>query len=75
MPKVCSTAIQIFYSMHVSVYLCTDAESEEKKQQQEGYEPWNLVTIGPVVTEEKLFEIVAGWTTRRTKPAYTISSL
>ena len=34
---------------------------------------WNLVTIGPVVSEEKSFEIVDGW--RRTRePAYTTSS-
>ena len=33
---------------------------------------WNLVAIGPVVSEEKSFEIVDG---RRTmEPAYTISS-
>ena len=32
---------------------------------------WNLVTIGPVVSEEKSFEIIDGW---RTEPAYTISS-
>ena len=40
---------------------------------------WNLVAIGPVVSEEKSFEIVDGrrrrtdgrWTT---EPAYTISS-
>ena len=32
---------------------------------------WNLVTIGPVVSEEKSFEIVDGQTT---EPAYTISS-
>ena len=32
---------------------------------------WNLVTIGPVVSEEKLFEIVDG---RTTEPAYTTSS-
>ena len=42
---------------------------------------WNLVTIGPVVSEEKSFEIVDGRrrTTddgrrRTTEPAYTISS-
>ena len=43
---------------------------------------WNLVAIGPVVSEEKLFEIVDGRRTdgrttdgrRTTKPAYTISS-
>ena len=35
---------------------------------------YNLVAIGPVVSEEKLFEIVDRWTDRRTtKPAYTIS--
>ena len=33
---------------------------------------WNLVTIGPVVSEEKSFEIVDG--RRTTEPAYTISS-
>ena len=33
---------------------------------------WNLVAIGPVVTEEKSFEIVDG---RTTEPVYTISSL
>ena len=33
---------------------------------------WNLVTIGPVVSEEKSFEIVDAW--RKTEPAYTISS-
>ena len=32
---------------------------------------WNLVAIGPVVSEEKSFEIVDG---RRTEPAYTMSS-
>ena len=32
---------------------------------------WNLVAIGPVVLEEKSFEIVDG---RTTEPAYTISS-
>ena len=32
---------------------------------------WNLVKIGPVVSEEKSFEIVDG---RTTEPAYTISS-
>ena len=39
---------------------------------------WNLVAIGPVVSEEKSFEIVDGRTTdgrRTTEPAYTISSL
>ena len=35
---------------------------------------WNLVTIGPVVSEEKSFEIVDGWRRRTTEPAYTISS-
>ena len=36
---------------------------------------WNLVAIGPVVSEEKSFEIVDGRTDRRTtEPAYTISS-
>ena len=38
---------------------------------------WNLVAIGPVVSEEKSFEIVDGRTTdgrRTTEPAYTISS-
>ena len=45
---------------------------------------WNLVAIGPVVSEEKSFEIVDGWRTtddvrrtdgrRTTEPAYTISS-
>ena len=42
---------------------------------------WNLVTIGPVVSEEKSFEIVDGRRTttddgrrRTTEPAYTISS-
>ena len=42
---------------------------------------WNLVAIGPVVSEEKSFEIVDGWTDgrttddgRTTEPAYTISS-
>ena len=34
---------------------------------------WNLVTIGPVVSEEKSFEIVDG-RRRTTEPAYTISS-
>ena len=34
---------------------------------------WNLVTIGPVVSEEKSFEIVDG-RRRMTEPAYTISS-
>ena len=34
---------------------------------------WNLVTIGPVVTEEKSFEIVVG-RRRTTEPVYTISS-
>ena len=33
---------------------------------------WNLVTIGPVVSEEKSFEIMDGW--RTMEPAYTISS-
>ena len=33
---------------------------------------WNLVTIGPVVSEEKSFEIVDR--RRTTEPAYTISS-
>ena len=33
---------------------------------------WNLVAIGPVVSEEKSFEIVDG--RRTTEPAYTISS-
>ena len=33
---------------------------------------WNLVKIGPVVSEEKSFEIVDG--RRKTEPAYTISS-
>ena len=32
---------------------------------------WNLVAIGPVVSEENSFEIVDG---RTTEPAYTISS-
>ena len=32
---------------------------------------WKLVAIGPVVSEEKSFEIVDG---RTTEPAYTISS-
>ena len=32
---------------------------------------WNLVAIGPVVSEEKSFEIVDG---RTTEPAYTIGS-
>ena len=37
---------------------------------------WNLVAIGPVVSEEKSFEIVDWRTTdgRKTEPAYTISS-
>ena len=42
---------------------------------------WNLVTTGPVVSEEKSFEIVDGRRTtdddgrrRTTEPAYTISS-
>ena len=42
---------------------------------------WNLVTIGPVVSEEKSFEIVDGRRTttddgrrRTTEPVYTISS-
>ena len=38
---------------------------------------WNLVAIGPVVSEEESFEIVDGRTTdgrRTTEPAYTISS-
>ena len=39
---------------------------------------WNLIAIGPVVSEEKSFEIVDGRTTddgrRTTGPAYTISS-
>ena len=44
---------------------------------------WNLVAIGPVVSEEKSFEIVDGRRTtdrrttdgrRTTEPAYTISS-
>ena len=38
---------------------------------------WNLVAIGPVVSEEKSFEIVDGQRTtdgRTTEPAYTISS-
>ena len=43
---------------------------------------WNLVTIGPAVSEEKSFEIVDGRRTttdnagrrRTTEPAYTISS-
>ena len=38
---------------------------------------WNLVKIGPVVSEEESFEIVDGRTTdkgRTTEPAYTISS-
>ena len=38
---------------------------------------WNLVAIGPVVSEKKSFEIVDGRTTdgrRTTEPAYTISS-
>ena len=37
---------------------------------------WNLVTIDPVVSEKKSFEIMDGRMTdgRRTKPAYTISS-
>ena len=37
---------------------------------------WNLVAIGPVVLEEKSFEIVDGRRTdrRTTEPAYTISS-
>ena len=37
---------------------------------------WNLVAIGPVVSEEKSFEIVDGRTDdrRTTEPAYTISS-
>ena len=44
---------------------------------------WNLVAIGPVVSEKKLFEIVDGRRTtddgrtdgrRTTEPAYTISS-
>ena len=34
---------------------------------------WKLVTIGPVVSEEKSFEIVDG-RRRTTEPAYTISS-
>ena len=34
---------------------------------------WNLVRIGPVVSEEKSFEIVDG-RRRTTEPAYTISS-
>ena len=36
---------------------------------------WNLVTIDPVVLEEKSFEIVDGRRTdgRTTEPAYTIS--
>ena len=33
---------------------------------------WNLVAIGPVVSEEKSFETVDG--RRTTEPAYTISS-
>ena len=35
-----------------------------------------MVTIGPVVSEEKLFEIVDRWTDdgRTSEPAYTISS-
>ena len=37
---------------------------------------WNLVAIGPVVSEEKSFEIVDGRRTdgRTREPAYTISS-
>ena len=35
---------------------------------------WNLVTIGPVVSEEKSFEIVDGRRRTTTEPAYTISS-
>ena len=38
---------------------------------------WNLITIGPVVSEKKSFEIVDGPTADRrwaTEPAYTISS-
>ena len=37
---------------------------------------WNLVAIGPVVSEEKSFEIVDGRTDdgRTTEPAYTLSS-
>ena len=38
---------------------------------------WNLVAIGPVVSEEKSFEIVDGRTTdgrRTTEPAYIICS-
>ena len=38
---------------------------------------WNLVTIGPVVSEEKSFEIVDVRRTdgrQTTEPAYTISS-
>ena len=35
---------------------------------------WNMVTISPVVSEEKLFEIVDGKRTDRWQPAYTISS-
>ena len=34
---------------------------------------WNLDTIGPVVSEEKLFEIVDG-RRRTTEPAFSISS-
>ena len=33
---------------------------------------WNLVAIGPVVSEEKSFEIMDG--RRTTEPAYTISA-
>ena len=32
---------------------------------------WNLIAIGPVVSEEKSFKIVDG---RTTEPAYTINS-
>ena len=35
---------------------------------------WNLFTIGPVVSEEKSFEIVDGRRRTTTEPAYTISS-
>ena len=35
---------------------------------------WNLVTIGPVVSEEKSFEIVDGRRRRTTEPSHPISS-